>query len=137
MIQRPGRERARQTRGGFATGSLRAPRDARLVRSVMSRGRFRTRGAALSASGLVLLVVGLSSPMSRGDEPGLFNRIFRMGTGARPAPSPAPSKPEESSTLPPESPAPGLSSPGPRLVPQPRVQRPFTESDPILTRVAI
>jgi hypothetical protein len=104
-------------------------------------------GAALMAPALWMAT--LSPRPSRADEPnGLLGRLFRLGG------SPASSSSGSSSSSAPSRPAseyPGLlmtspaaattpapsSSAGPRLVPQPRVSRAATESDPIVTRVAL
>jgi hypothetical protein len=96
----------------------------------------RRRGKLL---GLILMLVGLwGLGASRGEEPGRLGRLFRFGgvgrvSTARPAP-PEPRTPTYPAALPESNPNP---SSGPRLVPQPRVSRPLTQADPILTRVAL
>lgn len=82
----------------------------------------------------------------RSGKPGLFSRFLTRGP-SRPPVEPSPisistPRPSGSSTdpilLPPAGPEPGLTAaPSPRLVPQARVCRPVTESDPILTRIAV
>jgi hypothetical protein len=97
------------------------------------RPRLRTLlGLGLLGSGLVL--VGIGERRSWADEPSRLGRLFRFGNSANP-----PAETSRAPSLPPppsNTPFP-LTDSGPRLVPQPRVSRPVTESDPILTRVAI
>lgn len=111
------------------------------------------RGVALAAPGLFFL--GFAPWTARGDEPGLFGRLFRFGGGASastapPTTSPPPAPgladtgpPPEIRTAPPSGPLPAEpavpTSPGaqPRLVPQPRNYRGVTDADPIVTRVAL
>ena len=104
--------------------------------------------AALVSSGLVSW--SSWAPATRGDEPGRFGRLFRLGSGGPGAtpettprpPSSAPRLAPITPSAPPATPAVGPSlgmtgGTGPRLIPQPRVNRPATEADPLLTRVAI
>ncbi len=112
------------------------------------------RGVALLASSLVF--GGLSAATSLGDDPpparGPIARLFRFGsntdTQARPAsasrPNAAPTTAPPvvyatppSPSLPPSTPEPTTTGAGPRITAQPRVSRPATEADPIVTRVAI
>ena len=95
---------------------------------------------------VVAAILGLaltSAASGRADEPtGRLGRLFRFGGSssnpATPPPPPntdaAPPPPPLEAVAPPSSPSAG---PAPRLFPQPRVSRPITESDPLLTRVAI
>ena len=118
-------------------------------------------GATLVAPGVITIALGWNS--SFGEEPSRLARLFRFGgssssSSSAPAstPTPAPAS-TPGSTAPgglgtefsephpvgPEAngfPAPTASnaSPaGPRLVPQPRVSRSATESDPIVTRISL
>ena len=78
--------------------------------------------------------------------PSRFSRLFRSGSAA-PATANRPTTPDllgppgDVGAPAASAPKPNASSPsnanGPRLIPQPRVNRPATESDPILTRVMI
>ncbi len=114
----------------------------------MQPGNLKTLGAALSASGFLVLALGVSNGW--GDEPGRLGRLFRFGGGSttpavttqpppealpevRPVPAPAGDPPVSN---PPSS----MTTPAgaqPRLIPQPRVSRPATEADPIVTRIAL
>jgi len=92
-----------------------------------------------------LLLVGICEQSSQGDEPGRFGRLFRLGGNNNSAPpSPPVSAPPSTSSVPGLLPPPStLSTPtsegsaSPRIMPQPRVSRAATESDPILTRIGI
>jgi hypothetical protein len=106
----------------------------------MRPGIRKLLGTSLVASGLWLVAPGVDR--THGDEPprGL-GRLFRMG-GSAPASAAAPvTTPSAPSLLPPPpsyNPTGTPSSDGsPRITPQPRVSRPLTESDPILTRTAL
>lgn len=120
----------------------------------MRPGPNTRRGAALLASCLIL--TGLRAPASLGDDPpparGPLGRLFRFGsntdTQARPAsttrPGPATSAAPAvtyatppSASLPPSTPDASSNGPGPKITAQPRVSRPATEADPVVTRVAI
>lgn len=112
--------------------------------------------ATCAVGSTVWAACALSQP-SRADEPrGPLGRLFRFGSSSSSAnsrdrdaaPAPAASQPAftagatngaaPSLLPPPSTPSFGGSSEGlPRLFPQPRVSRPATESDPILTRAAI
>jgi hypothetical protein len=91
----------------------------------------------------ILVAGGLVERASRGDEPGRFSRLFRLGSnGPAPTPAqPAASTPVTPSLLPPPSPIstppPPASSASPRILPQPRHSRPVTEADPLVTRAAV
>lgn len=89
----------------------------------------------------VLVTMGLRASRSWGDEPGRLGRFFRFGNNASspPARDPAPPAANASSPalIPPPSTPPAPNENGARLIPQPRVSRAVTESDPILTRIAI
>lgn len=111
--------------------------------------RKQVGAAALIAAGLVSSDAWLQA--TRGEEPGRLGRLFRLGSAgpATPAatttPRPATSSPVLSPYATPAAPAgstAGTSATSPggagaRLIPQPRVNRPVTEADPLLTRVAI
>ncbi|MEO6810260.1 MAG: hypothetical protein ABI353_14185 [Isosphaeraceae bacterium] len=102
-----------------------------------------------------LIGLGLGANPSRGDEPRGLGRLFRFGSLTKPAndrpsppPSPRPQAAQQPQLAAPTTTLPGPSTPNfattapdagtaPRLVPQPRVSRAATESDPILTRVAL
>jgi hypothetical protein len=98
-----------------------------------------------------LLVLTLGAHRSAGDEPSRLGRLFRFGGGSTPAasPTPAPNPSPAPASTPPAAPlsAPALpdaSTPAgaganasPRIFPRPRVSRPVTESDPILTRITL
>lgn len=110
-------------------------------------------GISLAAAGVIGL--GLGASPSRGDEPRGLGRLFRFGSLSKPAsdhPKPPPSARPPAAPEPllaaPATTLPGPSTPNfaptipetgvvPRLIPQPRVSRAATESDPILTRVAL
>jgi hypothetical protein len=104
--------------------------------------------ATLVASGLV--ASGAWPSASRGDEPGRLGRLFRLGGSNSSAPSSPPasrptarpiSPPPYTAPTPPAIASPGSTTTGAgagsRLIPQPRVNRPVTEADPLLTRVTI
>jgi hypothetical protein len=111
----------------------------------------------LGASFIVpgLLFVGIGLQVSYGDEPGLFGRLFRFGGGssaaapalphadefAVPRAGPPPSmrfSDPDASAGPDFGPPPSRDAPaGPRIIPQPRFSRAATESDPIVTRIAL
>jgi hypothetical protein len=103
--------------------------------------------AALVASGLVA-AAAWPRP-ARAEEPARLGRLFRLGSGSSRTPAAARPEPAASATPPPPyaSPtAPAVAIPaaptagagsGARLIPQPRVNRPVTEADPLLTRVTI
>ena len=118
-----------------------------------------TRFLALALVGSSLILPA-SGRAGRGDEVadaqarprrgGLLSRLFTDGSAATSrgpapggppaAPSPPPPSLPDSAGPPPAAPElapPESTGPAPRLVPQPRVSRPVTEADPILTRVAI
>ncbi len=124
----------------------------------MRTGPNLRRGASVLASCAVF--VGFAAASSRADDPpparGPLARLFRFGatgdTAARPAsttrptpnPSPSPANAPEviypappSYSTPPSTPNHPTDGPAPRITAQPRVSRPATEADPILTRVAI
>jgi hypothetical protein len=90
-----------------------------------------------------LVTSGMGGPTSRGDEPSRFSRLFRLGnTSTSPAAAHPPASPTGTPPLLPppstySSPTPPQSSSSPRILPQPRNSKPVTESDPIVTRVAV
>ena len=108
--------------------------------------------ASTVAAGVLLYNVALSS--SFGDEPGRLGRLFRMGGGnSAPATS---ANPGPSSSSPATTPGPGpgsigqpaLSTPpstmpgnpasiAPRVSPKPRINKPVTEADPLVTRISL
>jgi hypothetical protein len=104
----------------------------------------RALGTILAAAGL--LTASVLSGSSRGDDPGPLGRLFRLGSTS---PSSKSSDASRAAGRGSAMSTPGAASPGSgntgsssgtagqRLVPQPRVTRAVTESDPILTRVAI
>ncbi|HEV3166061.1 MAG TPA: hypothetical protein VGZ22_18685 [Isosphaeraceae bacterium] len=97
----------------------------------------------LVAPGLV--IVGLWTDRSHGDEPGRLGRLFRFGNNTSTAPAPGTSAPVSAPSTPsllapPGSPSFAASSGSADAIPirpVPRNSRPVTESDPILTRVAL
>ncbi len=128
----------------------------------MNPGLRKMLAMALVAPGC--LAVGLFDREGRGDEPGPLGRLFRLGDrnppvsgsgssasfGSQSAPTPAllpasaaPTPPMPAPSTPPIYPGPTSStmasetSTSNRIVPQPRVSRAATESDPILSRVVI
>lgn len=100
------------------------------------------------AGGLVAFSVMGASAIG-GDEPGRLGRLFRLGGGSSPSTAPAPPPASTASSMirsmqeyqgPPALSTPpttlsGLS--GPKLVPRPRVSKPVTEADPLVTRVSL
>jgi hypothetical protein len=104
------------------------------------------RGAGVLAS--CALLVGSATLTTRADDPpparGPFARLFRLGSttdsSTRPASTAAPAviyPTPPSSSAPVSTPSPSNEGPAPRISAQPRVSRPATEADPIVTRVAI
>jgi hypothetical protein len=103
-------------------------------------------GAALIAPALLLTT--LAPRRSLGDEPGRLGRLFRFGNApasaaspdprpAPPASTPFPSNPSASLPAPTPMSAPPPGTASPRIVPQPRVSRPVTEAEPLVTRVSL
>lgn len=109
-------------------------------------------GATLVAPSLFLALT--SHQASYGEEPSRLGRLFRFGGGAAPnsstPPTPSPTTPAARPPAPSDQPQGMLfsaNSPAtapapangvtPRLVPQPRVSRASTESDPILSRISL
>jgi hypothetical protein len=100
------------------------------------------------AVGLVAISV-MGAAAIGGDEPGRLARLFRLG--GSPSPSTAPAAPPSSTassmtrSMTEYNGSPALSTPpttlpgsnGPRLTPKPRVTRPVTEADPLVTRVSL
>lgn len=118
----------------------------------MRPGRKKTLlGTAFVVSGLAIALLVLAPRASQADEPSRLSRLFRFGGGS--SNSNANSAPAANSAHPTAPTGPGATdpaqgllfssssaptgAPGPRLVPQPRVSRPATEADPILTRIAL
>jgi len=114
--------------------------------------------ATAAAVAAVLILQGVAATPSLGDEPKGFGRLFRMGGNSSSSPSNSPATPPASSMMT-TSPAPAsargvqdyyglpaLSTPptgpaggptGPRITPKPRVNKPTTEADPLVTRVSL
>ncbi len=115
-------------------------------------------GTTLVAPGILVATLGWNP--SFGDEPSRLSRFFRFGgnssgsASSSPSASPASSGLPADASFPPDavitnpgsgagpkpylgSASPASSAPGPRLVPQPRVSRSVTESDPIVTRISL
>ncbi|WP_406697102.1 hypothetical protein V5E97_39580 [Singulisphaera sp. Ch08] len=97
-----------------------------------------------------LFVALTSHQASYGEEPSRLGRLFRFGgSPANSAPStpspttpapraPSPSEPPQGMLFSATTPAPAPNNGAtPRLVPQPRVSRASTESDPILSRISL
>jgi hypothetical protein len=126
----------------------------------MRLGTSSYRGGGLLCSCLIL--IGLGTSASLGDEPqpqpgSRLARLFRFGQGNSGSASNAPghshnhdvdstppgNSPATSSTTiaapstPASTPSLPASGPMPRISPQPRVSRPPTEADPIVTRIAL
>jgi hypothetical protein len=103
--------------------------------------------AATLATGL--LIYSVSAMNTFGDEPSLLGRLFRSGnsgsTGtATPAPASsmsttttAPSYYGQPAVSTPPSTLPGSSTITPRVTPKPRVNKPVTEADPLVTRISL
>jgi hypothetical protein len=103
-------------------------------------------GATLVAPSFM---IPLTSPrVSYGDEPSRLGRLFRFGGNQANSapPTPSPTTPAPRAPMPSDTPSPLLFSgtapanpngPTPRLIPQPRVSRASTESDPILSRISL
>jgi hypothetical protein len=108
-----------------------------------------TRGATVLASCFIL--IGLAASVGLADEPQPTNRLarlFRFGGGSSPSTPPpghvhtneAPTAPAAGlpvATTPPSTPPVAADGSATRIAPQPRVSRPATEADPIVSRVAI
>jgi hypothetical protein len=114
----------------------------------MGSGTKTLLGATVVASGF-LLVIWPPQPGS-GAEPGLLGRIFRLGSGnaasgsgsPAAAMTPPPATVDSGASSLPYPPgttlsAPTTSTPPVRIIPQPRVSRPITEADPIVTRISL
>jgi hypothetical protein len=96
--------------------------------------------------GALFVAIAASPVVVLADEPSLLGRLFRFGggsTGSSSGGSAASSnlaseQPDELRSI--QAPAPSStrnSGTLPRLVPQPRVSRPLTESDPLVTRIIL
>ncbi|WP_435010440.1 hypothetical protein P12x_001710 [Tundrisphaera lichenicola] len=85
-----------------------------------------------------------------GDEPSRFGRLFRLGSGAAPSTHAAHDHASDASSMsrsvPDQHGLPALSTPpstppgamsGPKLTPRPRVNKPVTEADPLVTRISL
>jgi len=109
--------------------------------------------AATVAGGL--LFHGIAASPSLGDEPRGIGRLFRIGGGNSPSPASGPVSSASTAVPPatssrdlsgyygqpalstPPSSLPGASAAGPRVMPRPRVNKPATEADPLVTRVSL
>ena len=105
--------------------------------------------AATLATGLLIYSFGAMN--SFGDEPGLLGRLFRSGNSnsnsnsngsSTPAPASsstaaAPSFYGQPAVSTPPSTLPGSSTITPRVTPKPRVNKPVTEADPLVTRISL
>jgi hypothetical protein len=113
----------------------------------MRPGVSKLLGSMLAAAGL--LIVGVAPQTGRGDEPGRIGRLFRLGSSPAPGenasndPKPATlgaspaGNPDPSLFALPATPAPADPGPAGRIRPQPRVSRPITEADPLVTQIAM
>ena len=106
------------------------------------RGRLGVAACLVAAA---WLATASARPGLADEPPGRLARLFRLG-GSSASSTATPIPPPPSSALPDAAPTPpppeasipaGPVAPSPRLVPQPRVSRAVSESDPILTRVSI
>ena len=114
----------------------------------MRLGSFQGLRARAIAGGLVAILVMAAAAIG-GDEPSRLGRLFRLG--GSPSTSPAPATPSSSTatsmtrSMTEYNGSPALSTPpttqpgssGPRLTPKPRVNKPVTEADPLVTRVSL
>ena len=89
-----------------------------------------------SALAPLLFVTLLAQSYGLADEPGRLGRLFRFGSSATSSPN-ASNADHGSVVSSPVREIQAAQSSSPRLIPQPRVSRPVTESDPIVTRVSI
>ena len=117
------------------------------------RTRNTTKAVGVTAPALALVLALGAAGDGRGDEPGRLGRLFRFGSqsqapatpptaSASPVPSEivlegAPAPPSAGPTPFVNEASPSATNGQPRLVPQPRVSRGATDSDPILTRVTL
>ena len=113
----------------------------------MKPGKSPPLWAALVAPTLLFLAHGATP--APGDEPGRLGRWFRFGNPSTSSAVRTQSSPEGDTDRRPMStfanPAPPVSRPTstasnaaqPRIVPQPRVSRAFTDADPLVTRVSL
>jgi hypothetical protein len=112
----------------------------------------KVRTTATVAAGLILYSsLGLNT--SLGDEPGLLGRLFRTGSsnsGSNSASNPGPVSSSSNSPSPIPAPSyfgqPAVSTPAsttsmttltPHVKPKPRVNKPVTEADPMVTRISL
>lgn len=107
--------------------------------------------SATVAAGVILYSVAATS--SFGDEPSRLGRLFRMGgsgsssaststnsgTTSTSSTTPAPSYLGQPALSTPPSTSNGPSSPSvaPKIMPRPRVNKPITEADPLVTRISL
>ncbi len=103
--------------------------------------------ASASVAAGVILYSSVAVTRSFGDEPGRLGRLFRMG-GSNSSSNSTPSLGSTASTTTTPSFAgqPALSTPpststgpavAPRVIPKPRVNKPVTEADPLVTRISL
>jgi hypothetical protein len=102
--------------------------------------------SASVAAGVILYSAAVTS--SFGDEPSRLGRLFRMGSSNPSATTSTTTTPDSSATTPAPSylGQPALSTPptsstgsstAPKLTPKPRVNKPITEADPLVTRISL
>lgn len=108
------------------------------------------KGLATTVVAAGLIFSSLSAARSFGDEPSRLGRLFRMGnpgsnsnssSSSKLDPSspstPAPSYLGQPVLSTPPSTSPGSSTITPRVTPKPRVNKPVTEADPLVTRISL
>jgi hypothetical protein len=114
----------------------------------MRPGISKMLGSVLAATGLLLVGVGTRSGL--GDEPGPIGRLFRLGSAPKPGSTSSEAEPQPatfgassagdttgSPFAPPATPTTADPGPSSRIRPQPRVSRPITEADPLVTQASI
>ena len=111
------------------------------------------KGLAATTVAAGFLLYSSAAMNSFGDEPGRLGRLFRMGSGSGSAPTAAANPgPASTSTSSSSTPSfvgqPALSTPpstlpgnspsiAPRVTPKPRINKPITEADPLVTRISL
>ena len=111
--------------------------------------------AATTVTAGLFLYSSMGPTDSFGDEPSRLGRLFRMGSSnststaspspgpastassSTPATTPAPSFMGQPALSTPPSTLPGASPVTPRVMPKPRVNKPATEADPLVTRISL
>jgi hypothetical protein len=102
--------------------------------------------AAVAAGVILSYSVGLTR--SFGDEPSRLGRLFRMGGSSSNSTSTSSTNPSSTTPAPSYVGQPALSTPpstspgsstaiAPKVTPKPRVNRPITEADPLVTRISL